>query len=148
MANELSILAPSVGSRSKRVRVGRGEGSGLGKTSGRGTKGAKSRSGARSRAYFEGGQNPLVRRLPKYGFDNSDFGRDFEVVNVEQLGGFEAGSVVTSDVLKRAGVVSRVGADGVKLLGRGEIGVALVVRLEATSGSARAKILAAGGVVE
>ena len=148
MANELSSLAPIPGSRSKRVRVGRGEGSGLGKTGGRGTKGAKSRSGARSRAYFEGGQNPLTRRLPKYGFSNTEFGVDVTIVNVGQLAHLPAGTVVTSAMLKESGVVSKIGKDGVKLLGRGELSVALDIRLERVSASAREKVIAAGGTVE
>lgn len=147
MANELSNLAPRPGSRRNPLRVGRGEGSGKGKTCGRGTKGAKSRSGHRTRAYFEGGQMPLHRRLPKFGFHNL-FAKDFEVVNLGQLAGLEAGSVVTAETLKASGKVSRVGKHGVKILGRGEISVALHVRVAKLTASAAAKIVAAGGTVE
>ncbi len=147
MANELSNLAPNPGSRKTRMRVGRGEGSGKGRNAGRGTKGDKSRSGHKVRAYFEGGQMPLHRRLPKRGFFNH-FSKDFEVVNLEKLGDVEAGTQVTADFLADAGIISRVGKDGVKLLGRGEITVALHVKLAKVSDSARAKIVAAGGTVE
>jgi large subunit ribosomal protein L15 len=147
MANELSNLAPNPGSRKSRMRLGRGEGSGKGRNAGRGTKGDKSRSGHKVRAYFEGGQMPLHRRLPKRGFFNH-FGKDFEVVNLEKLGDVEAGTQVTADFLADAGIISRVGKDGVKLLGRGEITVALHVKLAKVSDSARAKIVAAGGTVE
>lgn len=147
MANELSELAPRPGSRRTRMRIGRGEGSGKGTTAGRGTKGDGSRGGYKTRPYFEGGQMPLHRRLPKKGFRNP-FEKDFETLNVEQLDGIEAGTTVTAEFLHNAGVVSRVGKNGVKLLGRGEIGVALHVKLSKVSASAREKIVAAGGTVE
>ena len=146
MANELSNLSPRPGSRRPRTRVGRGEGSGKGTTAGRGTKGDKSRSGYKSRPYFEGGQMPLHRRLPKKGFWNP-FSKDFEVLNLDKLAGLAAGTEVDAAFLKNAGVISRIGKDGVKLLGRGEIAVALNVRLEKVSASARDKIVAAGGTV-
>jgi large subunit ribosomal protein L15 len=148
MANELSELAPNPGSRRPRTRVGRGEGSGLGKTAGRGTKGAKSRAGYRSRAYFEGGQNPLTRRLPKRGFNNSDFATDYAEINVGKLGGLAAGTEVTAELLLERRLIARVGSDGVKLLGGGDIAVALTVRLAKVSAGARSKILEAGGSVE
>ncbi len=147
MANELSNLAPHPGARKSRMRVGRGEGSGKGTTAGRGTKGDGSRGGFKNRAYFEGGQMPLHRRLPKKGFHNV-FAKDYETLNLEKLDGFEAGTVVTSELLHAARVVSRVGKDGVKLLGRGEVTVALHVKLAKVSASAKAKIEAAGGTVE
>ncbi len=147
MANELSDLHPPFGSTKTRMRVGRGEGSGKGKTSGRGTKGAQSRSGWSFKRGFEGGQMPLQRRLPKKGFTNP-FSTDFECVNVGQLAGLNAGAEVTSDLLKSLGIISRVGADGVKILGGGELGVALNVRVSKLTASAREKILAAGGTVE
>lgn len=147
MANELSSLAPRPGSRRPRMRVGRGEGSGKGKTCGRGTKGAKSRSGSKHRAYFEGGQMPLHRRLPKRGFHNP-FSKDYETLNIERLGELEAGTVVTSELLLAAGMISRIGSDGVKILGRGDLGLALHVRVEKLSSSAVEKIVAAGGTVE
>ena len=147
MANELSNLKPAAGERKARTRVGRGEGSGKGKTAGRGTKGAQSRSGYTYRPGFEGGQMPLHRRLPKKGFHNL-FAKDFETLNVDRLAGLEAGSVVTAESLKAAGTISRVGKDGVKILGRGDLGVALHVRVARLSRSAAEKITAAGGTIE
>lgn len=147
MANELSSLSPAPGSRKTRMRVGRGEGSGKGKTAGRGTKGAKSRAGSKTRPYFEGGQMPLHRRLPKRGFNNTQFAKDIETTNVARLGAFEAGSEITAEVLLAAGVISRIGKDGVKVLGNGDIEVSLkLVGLHVSAG-ARAKIEAAGGTV-
>lgn len=148
MANELSELAPNPGARKTRMRVGRGEGSGKGKTAGRGTKGDKARSGRKFRAYFEGGQMPLHRRLPKRGFNNHDFATDYETVNVGRLGGLEAGASVTPELLLELGVISRIGRDGVKVLGQGELGVALHLKGLRLSGGAREKIVAAGGSVE
>lgn len=146
MANELSNLHPVPGERRPRTRVGRGEGSGLGKTAGRGTKGAQSRAGYTHRPGFEGGQMPLQRRLPKKGFTNP-FAKDYEAVNVERLSGLPAGSTVTAESLQEAGIISRIGADGVKVLGRGDLGVALHVRVAKVSRSAAEKIVAAGGSV-
>jgi large subunit ribosomal protein L15 len=148
MANELSDLAPNPGSRKTRMRVGRGEGSGKGKTAGRGTKGDKSRSGYKTRPYFEGGQMPLHRRLPKRGFNNHDFARDIETLNVARLDGLAAGTVVTADMLLSTGAISRVGKDGVKVLGNGDITVAVHLKGLLVSGGARDKIVAAGGSVE
>lgn len=146
MANELSNLHPVPGERRPRTRVGRGEGSGLGKTAGRGTKGAQSRAGYTHRPGFEGGQMPLQRRLPKKGFKNP-FAKDYEAVNVARLGSLPAGTVVTAESLHEAGLISRIGADGVKVLGGGELGVALDVRVAKVSRSAAEKIVAAGGSV-
>lgn len=147
MANELSNLKPCPGERRSRTRVGRGEGSGKGKTAGRGTKGAQSRSGYSHRPGFEGGQMPLHRRLPKKGF-RSPFAKDYSEVNLSQLGRLEADAVVTAESLKEAGIVSRIGRDGVKVLGRGDVGVALHVRVAKLSKSAAEKIVAAGGSVD
>lgn len=147
MANELSNLHPCPGERRARTRVGRGEGSGKGKTAGRGTKGAQSRSGYKSRPGFEGGQMPLHRRLPKVGFTNI-FAKDYEVLNIGRLATLEAGSVVTALSLKEAGIVSRIGRNGVKILGGGDLGVALHIRVAKLSKSAREKIVSAGGSVD
>lgn len=146
MANELSNLHPVPGERKARTRVGRGEGAGKGKTAGRGTKGAHSRSGASHHARFEGGQMPLHRRLPKFGFKNP-FSKDYEIVNLEKLAALEDGTEVTAELLKARGIISRIGKDGVKILGRGEVGVALHVRVAKLSRSAAEKIVAAGGSV-
>jgi len=144
MANELSNLKPAPGSTAPRTRIGRGQGSGLGKTAGRGTKGQKARSGASKGKGFEGGQIPLRRRLPKYGFTNI-FAKDYTEVNVGDLSGLPAGTVVDALTLKASGVISRIGKDGVKLLGNGDVSVALVIDLSAVSAGAKAKILGAGG---
>ncbi len=155
MANELSNLSPVPGE--PRTRLGRGEGSGKGKTAGKGTKGAQARSGYNPSAGFEGGQMPLHRRLPKFGFKNP-FSKDFEAVNVERLAGLDAGArqvavpatlvVVTAELLEERGIISRVGKDGVKILGGGELGVALHVRVSKLTRSAADKIVAAGGTTE
>ena len=147
MPNELSQLKPSEGSRKNRTRLGRGEGSGKGKTCGKGTKGAQARSGYTHRAYFEGGQMPLARRLPKVGFTNI-FAKDFEVTDIATLSRFEAGALVNAEALKERGFVSRIGKNGVKVLGNGELKVALHVRVAKLTKSASEKILAAGGTVE
>ncbi|MBX2801405.1 MAG: 50S ribosomal protein L15 [Myxococcales bacterium] len=147
MANELSNLSPRPGERRPRTRVGRVEGAGKGKTAGRGTKGAQARSGYKSKAGFEGGQMPLHRRLPKFGFKNP-FSKDFETINIERLAALDAGTVVTAELLKERGLISRIGKHGVKILGRGELGVALHVRVSKLTRSAAEKIVAAGGSTE
>jgi large subunit ribosomal protein L15 len=147
MANELSNLKPAPGERRARKRVGRGEGSGKGKTAGRGTKGAQSRSGYSNRWGFEGGSMPITMRLPKKGFTNK-FAKDFAVLNIGRLAGLDAGFSVTAESLKAAGVISRIGKDGVKILGDGDLGVALHVRVAKLSRTAAEKITAAGGTIE
>ena len=143
---DLNELKPIAGSTKTRKRKGRGPGSGLGKTSGRGIKGQKSRSGGGVPIYFEGGQMPLARRLPKRGFYNK-WGKEISEVNVGDLIRFDPGSVVDVDALAGCGLVKQIG-DGVKLLGNGEIDRALIVRVHRVSKSAKAKIEAAGGTVE
>ncbi|SMB88915.1 LSU ribosomal protein L15P [Thermanaeromonas toyohensis ToBE] len=142
----LHELRPVPGSRPKPTRVGRGIGSGLGKTAGRGHKGQKARSGGGVRPGFEGGQMPLSRRVPKRGFTNI-FKRKLAVVNVGDLERFESGTVVTPELLREAGLVKKA-RDGVKILGDGEITKPLIVRAQAASRQAIAKIEAAGGRVE
>ena len=142
----LSNLKPPRGSRHRKVRVGRGMGSKLGKTSGAGNKGQQSRRGYSRRAGFEGGQMPLHRRLPKRGF-SSPFPKTFAVVNVESLNAFAAGDTVTPESLAGRGIV-RAMRDGVKILGDGELKIALTVRAHAFSKSAEEKIARAGGKVE
>lgn len=144
MADELSNLHPVPGAQRPRTRIGRGQGSGLGKTAGRGTKGQQARGGYSRAAGFEGGQVPLKRRLPKRGFNNI-FAKDYTEVNVGSLAGFAAGSELDATALKSAGVISRIGRDGIKVLGGGELSVALTVRAARFSESARAKITGAGG---
>lgn len=143
---KLHDLKPAAGARRKVKRVGRGPGSGIGKTSGRGEKGQKSRSGYSRRRDFEGGQMPLVRRLPKRGFVNP-FRTTYRTVNVERLNRFDAGSVVTPESLQDAGLLKK-GRDEVKVLGNGEITVSLTVRAHKFTKAAEEKIRKAGGSIE
>jgi large subunit ribosomal protein L15 len=130
-------------------RYGRGIGSGHGKTSGRGHKGAKARSGYSGRIGWEGGQMPLYRRVPKRGFNNKNFRKFFTIINVADLNSFEAGSVVDLATVLQAGLVSKEkGGDLFKVLGHGTLERALTIRVDAITGSARAKVEAAGGKVE
>lgn len=137
---KLNELKPATGSKHARKRVGRGPGSGIGKTSGRGEKGQKSRAGYKSRPGFEGGQMPLVRRVPKRGFTNI-WRTEYEVVNLGQLADLEG--EVTPEVLAERGLV-RPGRK-VKVLGDGEVGRPLAVTADRFSKSAKAKLEAAGG---
>jgi len=143
---KLSELKPPEGSRKKRKRVGRGNGSGHGGTSCRGSKGQNSRSGGGVKPGFEGGQMPLTRRLPKRGFYNR-FRKDIIAVNIEQLKRFEEGSVVDAEALLGSGIIKRKG-DGIKILGKGDIDYPLTVKVNNISRSAREKIEASGGSVE
>ncbi len=142
----LHDLAPEKGSRKNRKRLGRGVGSGQGKTAGRGTKGFNSRSGGGVSPGYEGGQMPLQRRLPKRGFTNI-FKKSFEIINIRDLNGFESGAAVDVDALLSAGVLKST-RKPVKLLGQGDIDVALQVKVSAVSESAKNKIEAAGGKIE
>lgn len=142
----LSTLHPPAGSRKARKRVGRGPGSGYGKTATRGQKGQRSRAGGRVPAGFEGGQMPLQRRLPKRGFTNI-FRTVYQILNVKELQGFEAHTVVTSELLLAAGKIKSVHKP-VKILGEGDLTVALTVRVDKLSRTAKEKITAAGGTVE
>lgn len=143
----LHELAPNPGARKERKRVGRGIGSGLGKTSGKGHKGQNARAGGGVRPGFEGGQTPLLRRLPKRGFSNEPFRTRYAVVNVEALDQFEAGTVVTPELLEESRICKGA-VKGVKVLGTGEITKALTVKVHQISESAKQKIEAAGGKVE
>lgn len=143
----LNNLRPPKGAKQNATRVGRGKGSGLGKTAGRGHKGAQSRSGYKSKRGFEGGQMPLHRRIPKRGFHNP-FRVEFAVVNLDTLAtAFESGAVVTPELLRERGLL-RGGKLPVKVLGRGDIAVALTVKADKFSGKAAEKIQAAGGTAE
>jgi len=143
---DLSTLSPAPGSTHSRKRVGRGTSSGNGKTAGRGQKGQKSRSGGAPRVGFEGGQMPLSRRLPKRGFKNI-FAKNIAVVNVKDLNRFDGSNPVDIVALRLAGLV-RGQADGVKILGNGDVNVKLNVIVDAVSASAREKIEKAGGSIE
>ena len=146
---DLSNLKPAEGSKKERKRIGRGVGSGYGgHSSTKGNKGQKSRSGARIPVWFEGGQMPLQRRIPKFGFKNP-FRKQYRAVNLSRLsrlveeGVLEAGEPITPETLTAAGVVRK--GELVKVLGSGEVSAALDVSAHAFSASARQKIEAAGG---
>jgi len=144
---EAHELKPPAGSRHKRKRVGRGDGSGHGTYSGRGLKGQKARSGKGVRAAFEGGQTPLVKRLPhRRGFTNP-FRVEYSAVNVGQLERFEEGTEVTPELLRRVGIIKSL-RQPVKVLGDGQVSKALMVRVHKFSTVAKEKIEAAGGSVE
>ena len=128
-------------------RVGRGAGSGRGKTCGKGHRGAKTRSGGTIAATYEGGQMPLFRRIPKRGFNNKRFQRRPAVINVSNLADWPGEEEVNPESLLRAGLVQDI-ANGVKVLGNGDVPRPLTVKAHAFSASAREKILAAGGKVE
>jgi len=141
---KLDSLVPVKGSVSKRKRIGRGHGSGLGKTSGRGHKGAGQRSGNKKRAWFEGGQMPLARRLPRRGFTNI-FKEKFQIVNVGDLNNIDSVNI-DSDLLKNLGLI-RSAFKPVKILGNGKINKKLMVSANAFSDAAKIKIKKAGGEI-
>ena len=142
----LHDLSPAAGSNPKAYRKGRGNGSGNGKTAGRGQKGQWARSGGGVRAGFEGGQMPLVRRIPKRGFNNI-FAKPMEIVNLSSLNKFEDGATVSVSDLLEKGILSKC-EYGYKVLGNGTLSKKLTVRASAFSASAKEKIVAAGGKYE
>lgn len=141
-------LRNAEGEKTKKVRRGRGIGSGWGKTSGKGHKGQNARSGGGVRPGFEGGQMPLYRRIPSRGFNNANFAKVYSIVNIEKLNVFEANSVVDACSLLEKGILSKIEKDGVKILGKGELKVALTVKANKFTASAQDKIKAVGGTVE
>ncbi len=143
----LSNLKPAYGSKKKNKRKGCGPGSGHGKTACRGEKGQGSRSGVSFRPGFEGGQMPLFRRIGKRGFTNI-FATDYAIINLDVLARFEKGSRVTAEVLLEKGYIAQIGENGLKVLGDGELKVALTVVANAASAGAQEKIAKAGGSVE
>ncbi len=144
---KMHALMPADGSRTKAKRLGRGIGSGLGKTSGKGHKGQWARSGGGVRPGFEGGQITLMRRLPKRGFNNK-FAKEFSTINVDKLNMFDDGAVVDLKLLVEAGIVKKVEAYGLKVLGDGELTKKLTVKAAKFTASAKEKIEKAGGTVE
>ena len=144
---KLHELKPAAGSTKKRKRVGRGESSGLGKTSGRGANGQNARSGGGTRPGFEGGQMPLIRRLPKRGFTNI-FRTDFSIVKLEDLNRFENGTEITPELLLETRLVRKLEKGGVKILGNGNLEKSLTVKAHKFTQSAAEKIEAAGGKAE
>ena len=139
-------LGPNAGAKTTVKRVGRGIGSGLGKTAGKGHKGQKARSGGTIRRGFEGGQTPLMRRIPKRGFNNK-FAKVYATINVSDLNKFEDGATVTLESLVNCGIV-RKEYDGLKVLGNGELTKKLTVEAKVFSATAKEKIEAAGGNAE
>jgi large subunit ribosomal protein L15 len=142
---DLSKLKPADGSRKDRKRVGRGEGSGLGVTAGRGNKGYGSRGGSKKRSWFEGGQMPIQRRLPKFGFTNIHR-KEFQVVNVEDLEKLKSKDNITPDLLFENGLI-RKKSIAVKLLGNGELKSKVNIKVNAVSKSAQEKVEKQGGSV-
>ena len=143
---KIHTIQPAVGAVTSTKRLGRGIGSGLGKTSGKGHKGQWARSGGGVRPGFEGGQTPLVRRLPKRGFNNK-FAVKYDIVNLDALNVFEEGTVVTPELLADLRIVTNKN-NGVKVLGNGQLTKKLTVKADKFSASAKAAIEAAGGVAE
>lgn len=143
---KLHELKPTEGSTFAPKRVGRGVGSGMGKTSTKGHKGQKARSGSKKNG-FEGGQMPLTRRLPKRGFTNI-FRKEYTVINIERLEAFENGTVVTAELLKEKGLISKIEKDGLKVLGRGELTKRLDVKAAKFTETAQKAIEAVGGTAE
>ncbi|BBB32911.1 large subunit ribosomal protein L15 [Thermotomaculum hydrothermale] len=144
---KINEIRPNEGATRRKIRVGRGPGSGKGKTAGRGHKGQKSRSGYSRRFGFEGGQMPLVRRLPKRGFSNYPFKKEYVGINLTMLALFENQDVITVDDFINKGIVKDI-KDGIKILGNGEINRPVTVRAHKFSKSAREKIEKAGGKCE
>lgn len=142
---DLHTLKPNAGSKHRVKRLGCGESSGHGKTSCKGHKGQKARSGGSVRLGFEGGQMPLIRKMPKRGFNNAEFKISYSVVNVSDLEHFDAGTEINEEILRAAGLVR--GKNKVKILGEGELSKKLSVNVAKVSASAREKIEKAGGTV-
>ncbi len=144
---KLHELTYTEGAKHSKKRIGRGTASGQGRTAGKGIDGQNSRSGGGVRPGFEGGQNPLYRRLPKRGFTNAPFKKDFAIINVEQLNRFNDGDVVSVELLLESGAVSKE-KDGIKVLGNGTLTKKLTVKAHKFSKGAQAAIENAGGSVE
>ena len=141
-------LTYAEGARTSKKRLGRGIGSGIGKTSGKGHKGQNARSGGGVRPGFEGGQNPLYRRVPIKGFSNAKFKKVYSVVNVSALNIFEANTTVDAAKLLESGILSKIEKDGVKILGNGELTKKLTVKANKFSSTAKTKIENVGGTIE
>lgn len=144
---KLHTLKPNEGSIKNRKRVGRGQGSGTGKTSGRGEKGQNARSGGGVRVGFEGGQTPLFRRLPKRGFSNALFKKEYAIINLDELNKFEDGAEVSLEILREMGIVKK-SKDGLKVLGNGTLEKKLTVKANKFSASAKEQIEKLGGKAE
>ena len=145
---KLHQMSPAINSTTKAKRLGRGVGSGLGKTSGKGHKGQNARSGGGVRPGFEGGQMTLIRRLPKRGFNNKQFAKEYTIVNVSELNVFENNTEVTVEKLIEKNIIKKVAPYGLKVLGNGNLEKALIVRANKFTDSAIQKINKAGGKAE
>ncbi len=145
---KLHQISPAINSTKAPKRLGRGIGSGTGKTSGKGTKGQNSRSGGGVRPGFEGGQMPLIRRLPRRGFNNKIFKAEYSIVNVAALNVFKDNTVVTAELLKEKNIIKNIAPYGLKVLGNGNLEKALTVKANKFSESAIQKINKAGGKAE
>ena len=143
----IQSLKPAENSRFSQKRLGRGIGSGLGKTSGKGHKGQNARSGGGVRVGFEGGQMPLIRKLPRRGFTNT-FKKQYSIVNLSELNKFDENAVVDSNSLIEKGILSKVEEYGVKILGNGKLEKVLTIKASKFSESAKKKIAEAGGTFE
>ncbi len=141
-------LKPAAGSKKRKKRVGRGPGSGHGKTSCRGHKGQKARSSVNLPPGFEGGQMPLHRRLPKRGFSNKVFAKEYTIVNLKKIATIEDEDTITPELLLQRRLISKIGKDGVKVLGDGQLNRAVTIKAHAFSKSALQKITEAGGKAE
>lgn len=144
---KIQSLSPAPNSTFKDKRLGRGIGSGHGKTSGKGSKGQNARSGGGVRPGFEGGQMPLLRQIPKHGFTNN-WKKEYSVINISKLEGFDNGSVITAEVLKNKNIISKIEKFGLKVIGSGNLTKSLTVKAAKFSESAATKIQKAGGKIE
>ena len=145
---KLNQMSPALNSTQSKKRLGRGIGSGLGKTSGKGHKGQNARSGGGVRPGFEGGQMPLIRRLPKRGFNNKQFAAEYTIINVSDLNMFEDKTVVTAELLQEKNIIKKLAPYGLKVLGNGNLEKALTVKANKFTESAVQKINKAGGKAE
>ena len=145
---KLNQMSPALYSTQSKKRLGRGIGSGLGKTSGKGHKGQNARSGGGVRPGFEGGQMPLIRRLPKRGFNNKQFAAEYTIINVSDLNMFEDKTVVTAELLQEKNIIKKLAPYGLKVLGNGNLEKALTVKANKFTESAIQKISKAGGKAE
>ena len=145
---KLNQMSPALNSTQSKKRLGRGIGSGLGKTSGKGHKGQNARSGGGVRPGFEGGQMPLIRRLPKRGFNNKQFAAEYTIINVSELNVFEDKTVVTAELLQEKNIIKKLAPYGLKVLGNGNLEKALTVKANKFTESAVQKINKAGGKAE
>lgn len=145
---ELHNIKPAAGATTKKVRVGRGIGSGIGKTSGKGHKGQNARSGGGVRPGFEGGNIPLIRKIPMRGFNNYNFRKNYACINVGELECFEANTVITEELLYETRFIGKRAPYGLKILGDGELTKPLTIKANKVTKQAREKIEKVGGKIE